>query len=206
MFKKLFLRRNIIFKCAVIIQVVTRDICEHRRVKVYALESPLRERLRRSLHDAGFAPLRNGAREQRIKLRRLRRSQPARQIFIPEAVADRPGEQCFRPRIGKDIPDKRGHRRFAVCAGDAYQSELALRVITECRAKARICVSEDKSVFMAEAPKGTLINGVGAGDSMVAGFLAGWMKSHDYKEAFRMGVACGSVEHVLHHSGSPRQN
>ena len=46
---------------------------------------------------------------------------------------------------------------------------------------------------MAEAPKGTLINGVGAGDSMVAGFLAGWMKSHDYKEAFRMGVACGSA-------------
>jgi len=28
---------------------------------------------------------------------------------------------------------------------------------------------------------------------MVAGFLAGWMKSHDYKEAFRMGVACGSA-------------
>ena len=56
-----------------------------------------------------------------------------------------------------------------------------------------VLVSEDKSVFMAEAPKGTLINGVGAGDSMVAGFLAGWMKSHDYKEAFRMGVACGSA-------------
>ena len=44
-----------------------------------------------------------------------------------------------------------------------------------------VLVSEDKSVFMAEAPKGTLINGVGAGDSMVAGFLAGWMKSHNYK-------------------------
>ena len=56
-----------------------------------------------------------------------------------------------------------------------------------------VLVSEDKSVFMAEAPKGTLINGVGAGDSMVAGFLAGWMKSQDYKEAFRMGVACGSA-------------
>ena len=28
---------------------------------------------------------------------------------------------------------------------------------------------------------------------LVAGFLAGWMKSHDYKEAFRMGVACGSA-------------
>ena len=52
---------------------------------------------------------------------------------------------------------------------------------------------EGKKILLAEAPKGTLINGVGAGDSMVAGFLAGWMKSHDYKEAFRMGVACGSA-------------
>ena len=150
MFKELFLRGKIIFKCAVIVQVVARDICEHRRVEVYALESPLRERLRRSLHDAGFTPLGNGAREQRIKLGRLRRSQPARQIFIPEAVADCSGEQCFRPRIGKDISDKRGHRRFAVCAGDAYQSEPALRVITECRAKARICaagIRDTKLVF-----------------------------------------------------------
>ena len=154
MFKELFLRRKIIFKCAVIVQVVARDICEHRRVEVYSLESPLRERLRRSLHDAGFAPLRNGAREQRIKLRRLRRSQPARQIFIPEAVADRSGEQCFRPRIGKDISYKRSHRRFAVCAGDAYHSASALRVTAESRAKARICAAgilDMKLVFKSQS-------------------------------------------------------
>ena len=156
MFKKLFLRRNIIFKCAVIVQVVARDICEHRRVEVYSLESPLRERLRRSLHDAGFAPLRNGAREQRIKLRRLRRSQPARQIFIPEAVADRSGEQCFRPRIGKDISDKRGHRRLAVCAGNAYHSELSLRVSAKSRAKARICAAGIGNIELVFEPQSIL--------------------------------------------------
>lgn len=73
------------------------------------------------------------------------------------------------------------------------QEKGARNVLISMAGEGAVLVSEDKSVFMAEAPKGTLINGVGAGDSMVAGFLAGWMKSHDYKEAFRMGVACGSA-------------
>ncbi|MDD6074735.1 MAG: PfkB family carbohydrate kinase, partial [Clostridium sp.] len=33
----------------------------------------------------------------------------------------------------------------------------------------------------------------GAGDSMVAGFLAGWMEKKEYQHAFRMGVAAGSA-------------
>ena len=37
------------------------------------------------------------------------------------------------------------------------------------------------------------MNAVGAGDSMVAGFLAGWISSRDYETAFRMGLATGSA-------------
>ena len=46
---------------------------------------------------------------------------------------------------------------------------------------------------MSEAPQGKVINAVGAGDSMVAGFLAGWMLKSDYEYAFRMGLATGSA-------------
>ena len=42
-------------------------------------------------------------------------------------------------------------------------------------------------------PKGTVRNSVGAGDSMVAGFLAGWLKTGDYAAAHRMGAAAGSA-------------
>ncbi|MCY8620048.1 PfkB family carbohydrate kinase, partial [Bacillus haynesii] len=42
-------------------------------------------------------------------------------------------------------------------------------------------------------PKGKLVNSVGAGDSVVAGFLAGIEKQLDIKEAFRLGVASGSA-------------
>ena len=42
-------------------------------------------------------------------------------------------------------------------------------------------------------PKGKVRNSVGAGDSMVAGFLAGWLKTGDYAAAHRMGAAAGSA-------------
>ena len=38
-----------------------------------------------------------------------------------------------------------------------------------------------------------VINSVGAGDSMVAGFVAGYQKTHDYAYALRLGTACGSA-------------
>lgn len=52
---------------------------------------------------------------------------------------------------------------------------------------------EDGTVCDTPAPKGTLRNGVGAGDSMVAGFLYGWLKKRDYRHAFYMGVSAGSA-------------
>ena len=56
-----------------------------------------------------------------------------------------------------------------------------------------VLVAEDGQVYKEPAPKGTLVNGVGAGDSMVAGFVAGWMEKKDYKHAFHMGIAAGSA-------------
>lgn len=56
-----------------------------------------------------------------------------------------------------------------------------------------ILITEDGDVSRIDAPKGKLINSVGAGDSMVAGFLAGYIESNDLKKAFKMGVATGSA-------------
>ena len=56
-----------------------------------------------------------------------------------------------------------------------------------------VLAAEDGSVYMAPAPEGRLVNSVGAGDSMLAGFLAGWLEKRDYGHAFRMGLAAGSA-------------
>lgn len=45
----------------------------------------------------------------------------------------------------------------------------------------------------AKAPKGKVVNTVGAGDSLVAGFVASYVEKEDAREAFRYGVASGSA-------------
>lgn len=56
-----------------------------------------------------------------------------------------------------------------------------------------ILVTETKEVYYSKAPKGKVLNTVGSGDSMVAGFIAGYQKNRDYNEAFKMGIAAGSA-------------
>lgn len=56
-----------------------------------------------------------------------------------------------------------------------------------------IFITEDNRVIKSEVPKGKLVNSVGAGDSMVGGFITGYLKDGKLEEAFKMGVATGSA-------------
>ena len=69
----------------------------------------------------------------------------------------------------------------------------AENVLVSMAGSGAVFVSGDGSVYSVPAPQGTLRNGVGAGDSMVAGFIAGWMEKKDYRHAFYMGVSAGSA-------------
>ena len=54
-------------------------------------------------------------------------------------------------------------------------------------------MAEDGNVYQSMPPKGKVKNSVGAGDSMVAGFIAGYLKSGSYEEAFYTGLCTGSA-------------
>lgn len=56
-----------------------------------------------------------------------------------------------------------------------------------------ILVDETQRVYKLLPPKGDVVNSVGAGDSMVAGFLAGYLTSGSYEQALRLGTAAGSA-------------
>ena len=73
------------------------------------------------------------------------------------------------------------------------QEKGAGNVLVSMSSKGAVLVDENGDVHTAPTPKGTLVNAVGAGDSMVAGFLAGWMERHDYQHALQMGLATGSA-------------
>ena len=77
--------------------------------------------------------------------------------------------------------------------GKKLQKQGARNVLISMAGEGAVLVAEDGSVYEAPAPKGTLVNAVGAGDSMVAGFMAGYMEKQDYEYAFHMGIAAGSA-------------
>ncbi len=69
----------------------------------------------------------------------------------------------------------------------------ARNVLVSMSGQGAVLVDEEGVLHMLPAPEGILVNAVGAGDSMVAGFLAGWIEKRDYDHAFRMGISAGSA-------------
>ena len=73
------------------------------------------------------------------------------------------------------------------------QEQGARNVLVSMGGLGAVLVDEQGGVHKSNAPEGVVVNSVGAGDSMVAGFLAGWLKKQNYGYAFRLGLAAGSA-------------
>ena len=74
------------------------------------------------------------------------------------------------------------------------QNRGAQNVLVSMGDKGAVLVAEDGKIYEEDAPQGSVKNTVGAGDSMVAGFLVGYLESDgDYMKALRMGIAAGSA-------------
>ena len=95
--------------------------------------------------------------------------------------------------LGELFDVKLTTREEVIPYGKKLQKQGARNVLISMAGEGAVLVAEDGSVYEAPAPKGTLVNAVGAGDSMVAGFTAGWIEKKDYRNAFYMGVSAGSA-------------
>lgn len=74
------------------------------------------------------------------------------------------------------------------------QEKGARNVLISMAGEGAVFISEKGDVLKSAAPKGTVVNSVGAGDSMVAGFLTGFIESGgDFRKAFIMGLCTGSA-------------
>lgn len=78
----------------------------------------------------------------------------------------------------------------------AYAKKLiklgAKNVLVSMAGDGAILVTPEHS-YKCNAPKGTVINSVGAGDSMIAGFVGTYMQTKDFTESFKKSAACGSA-------------
>ncbi len=79
------------------------------------------------------------------------------------------------------------------------QEAGAQNVLVSMAGEGGVLVAADGSVYDSPAAKGTVVNSVGAGDSSVAGFLAGLMETGSYETAFKMALATGSASAFSDH-------
>ena len=88
-----------------------------------------------------------------------------------------------------EISDKETAKVYA----EKLQQMGARNVLVSMAEKGALLLDETGNIYSCDAPKGVVKNSVGAGDSMVAGFVAAFLETKDYERAFQMGVAAGSA-------------
>ena len=99
--------------------------------------------------------------------------------------------------LGEIFGVKIGNKADVITYAKKMQEKGARNVLVSMAGDGAVLVAEDGSIFQSEAPEGKVVNSVGAGDSMVAGFMAGfiagYLENGSYGKAFQMGVCTGSA-------------
>ena len=98
-----------------------------------------------------------------------------------------------RHELGEIFGVKIKNRQEVIKYAKVLKQRGARNVMVSLAGEGAILLDEQENIYDVAAPKGVLINGVGAGDSMVGGFLVGWLEQRNYEYAFKMGVAAGSA-------------
>ena len=80
-----------------------------------------------------------------------------------------------------------------IAQGKRLQEMGAKNVLVSMAAEGAVLLTSDGKILFGEAPRGEVRNSVGAGDSMVGGFVAGWLKTGSYQAALQWGIAAGSA-------------
>lgn len=84
-------------------------------------------------------------------------------------------------------------REEALSYARRLQTMGAKNVLVSMAGEGAVLADQNGESHQLPAPEGRLVNAVGAGDSMVAGFLAGWLRTGDFGCALRMGLSAGSA-------------
>lgn len=84
-------------------------------------------------------------------------------------------------------------KKDAITYAKKLQDMGALNVLVSMAGDGAVFVGDNGLIFESDAPKGTVVNSVGAGDSMVAGFLAKYLETNDYHQSFVYSICTGSA-------------
>ena len=98
-----------------------------------------------------------------------------------------------KEELEETFNEKIENKEDIVIHAKKLQDMGAQNVLISLGGEGAILVTTENKEYFLNAPKGKVLNTVGAGDSMVAGFIAGYEKNGDFEQAFKMGIATGSA-------------
>ena len=101
----------------------------------------------------------------------------------------KPNQQELEELFGVNIQTQEEMLNYAF----KLQEKGARNVLVSCGGDGAFLVSETGQVFASNVPTGKLINSVGAGDSMLAGFMAKFIETNDFRKSLKQGAASGSA-------------
>lgn len=101
----------------------------------------------------------------------------------------KPNREELAELVGRVLPDEEAVAQ----AARELQQQGARNVLVSMAGDGALLLDETGALHRSAAPQGKVVNSVGAGDSMLAGFVAGVLQTGSYQEALRLGTACGSA-------------
>ena len=120
-------------------------------------------------------------------------------------VVDAEGDLLLNSLKFKPFLIKPNHHELEAIFGKAKSEEEIIKnahklremgarnVLVSLAENGAILVDENGNVKKSKNAEGTLVNSVGCGDSMVAGFISGYIKTNDYSYALKLGTACANA-------------
>ena len=129
-FKELMLGGDVIFKVAVIIQMILRQVRKHGDLIMQTVNALLRQRLGGNLHHAVFAARFDHFGEQALHFKRVGRGQIRRNFLTADHVLDRADQTGFVTGPFQDLFEQEAARGLAVRARHADEAQT-LRGMTE---------------------------------------------------------------------------
>ena len=115
--------------------------------------------------------------------------QALREILPLRPLLVKPNRRELEALCGRSLPTDRA----VIAAAQELRGLGARNVLVSLGGDGALLCSEKGTVYRADAPEGRLMNSVGAGDSMVAGFTAVLYQGGSYQQALRLGSAAGGA-------------
>ena len=142
----------------------------------------------RSLGDQVYRRLAEVALKRKMKIVADAAGMLLRQVLPCRPFLIKPNHHELGELFGVTIQTKED----AIVYAKKLREQGAENVLVSMASQGAVLVTAD-AVYQADSPKGTVVNSVGAGDSMVAGFLFGYQNGYGFERSLRMGIAAGSA-------------